>query len=48
MASGWITFRYAQIGEATPGTPLFWPDHPFNRAAAEITERFGGADTLIV
>jgi predicted RND superfamily exporter protein len=48
FASGWIAVFHSQIGDATPGTPLFWPDHPFNRATGEIAARFGGADTLVV
>ncbi len=47
-ASTWIALFHSQIGEAAPGTTLFWPDHPFNVAAAKITEKFGGADTLVV
>jgi predicted RND superfamily exporter protein len=46
--SAWVTFHYAEIGEARPGTPLFWPDHPFNVASRAITERFGGADTFTI
>ncbi|MFQ5696935.1 MAG: RND family transporter, partial [Myxococcota bacterium] len=46
--SAFLTFTRSQIGEASAGTPLFWPDHPFNVAAAEISRRFGGADALIV
>jgi hypothetical protein len=48
LVSGWLALFHSQIGEAAPGTTLFWPDHPFNEAAAEITRKFGGADTLIV
>jgi hypothetical protein len=48
VASAWITLFHSQIGEAAPGTTLFWPDHPFNEAAAKITEKFGGADTLVI
>ncbi len=47
-ASLLIVFTRSHIGDETPGTSLFWPDHPFNVAAAEITTRFGGADTLVV
>jgi predicted RND superfamily exporter protein len=46
--SAYLTFSYAQIGEASAGSPLFWPDHPFNVAARKITDRFGGADALII
>jgi predicted RND superfamily exporter protein len=46
--SSYLTFSYATIGEASAGSPLFWPEHPFNVATQRITDRFGGADTLIV
>ncbi len=47
-ASLWIVFTRSQIGDATPGTSLFWPDHPFNVAAGQISARFGGVDTLVI
>jgi predicted RND superfamily exporter protein len=46
--STWIALFHSQIGEAAPGTTLLWADHPFNQAAARITEKFGGADTLVI
>jgi hypothetical protein len=36
------------IGEARPGTPLFWPDHEFNVSTAKMAEIFGGIDQLTV
>ena len=36
------------IGEARPGTPLFWPDHEFNVSTAKIARTFGGVDQFIV
>lgn len=48
LSSAWVTLRYSQIGESRPGVPIFWPDHPFNQAVAQIAERFGGADTLVI
>jgi len=48
VASTWITLVYSHIGEARPGTPLLFPDHEWNVATAEIAERFGGVDTLMV
>ena len=39
---------WSTIGEARPGIPLFWPDHPFNQAIAKIGEKFGGADNLVI
>src|SRR5262249_36734516 len=39
---------WSTIGEAKPGIPLFWPNHPFNQAIAKIGEKFGGADNLTI
>ena len=47
-ASSWGVATRSQIGESAPGTPLLWPDHPFNRATAELARHFGGVDTLEV
>ncbi|MCP4004390.1 MAG: MMPL family transporter [bacterium] len=47
-ASSYAALFHSVIGDANPGTSLFWPDHDFNRAAAEVTRQFGGADTLVV
>jgi len=43
-----IALTRSQIGEASPGTPLLWPDHELNVATAEIARRFGGVDSLVV
>jgi predicted RND superfamily exporter protein len=48
VSSTYIALFHSQIGEATPGTPLLWPDHEFNIATAEIAERFGGIDSIVV
>ena len=48
LASGAATWAWSTIGEARPGIPLFWPDHPFNQAIAKIGEKFGGSDALVV
>jgi predicted RND superfamily exporter protein len=37
-----------QVGEARPGTPILWEDSEFNRSAAVISQRFFGADDLMV
>ena len=39
---------WSTIGEAKPGIPLFWPNHPFNQAIGKIGEKFGGADNLVI
>lgn len=38
------------IGDAHPGSPILWPDAPYNRDVGEINRRFDkvGADTLQV
>ena len=46
--SVYITLFYSKIGEASPGTSLLWPSHPFNVATAEIAHRFGGVDSFVV
>jgi predicted RND superfamily exporter protein len=44
----YITLFHSKIGEATPGTPLLWPDHEFNVATNQIATRFGGVDSMVV
>src|SRR5574339_441243 len=44
----YITLFHSQIGEASPGTPLLWPDHEFNTSTAMIGEKFGGVDVFQV
>jgi predicted RND superfamily exporter protein len=48
VGSTYVTLVYSQIGEAKPGTPLLFPDHEWNLATAEIAERFGGVDSMVV
>ncbi len=48
VASTYVALFHSKIGEATPGTPLLWPDHEFNVATNEIATRFGGVDSLVV
>ncbi len=48
ISSTWVTLFYSKIGEASPGTPLLWPDHPWNQATAVIAKKFGGVDTFVV
>ena len=47
-SSTYVTLYHSKIGEALPGTPLLFPDHPWNVATAEIAERFGGIDTFVI
>jgi len=44
--STYITLFMSKIGESTPGTPLLWPDHPFNTATGVIAQKFGGVDVI--
>ena len=48
LASFYIAVFHSTIGEARPGSPLFWPEHEFNAGAARLTELFGGADALTI
>jgi predicted RND superfamily exporter protein len=48
VSSTYIALYHSKIGEATPGTPLLWPDHEFNVATNEIATRFGGVDSMVV
>ncbi len=48
VISSYIAFTGSKIGEASPGTPLLWPEHEFNQATAAIAEKFGGVDSLVI
>ena len=38
-----------KIGDPTPGTPLLWPDHSFNKTAKKVNEYFGvSSDDLVL
>ncbi len=37
-----------QIGESEPGSPLFYPDHDYNRASATINADFPGSEELYI
>lgn len=47
VMSGWYAF-HRSIGDVNPGTPLLWPDSPYNTAIKTINERFAGFDVLQV
>ncbi len=47
LATYYVLYN-STIGDARPGTPLFWEDHPYNLATAEIAKRFGGVDQFTV
>lgn len=46
-ASGWWAF-HRTVGDVNPGTPILWPDSPYNTAVGKINERFAGFDVLQV
>ena len=48
VGSAFAVAEWSTIGEAKPGIPIFWPNHPFNVAIGKIGEKFGGADNFVV
>lgn len=48
LVSGYAALFHSRVGDASPGAPIFWPDHEFNVATGEIAKRFGGVDTFAV
>ena len=48
LGSTYIALFHSKIGEASPGTPLLFPDHEWNVATAKIAEKFGGIDTIVI
>jgi predicted RND superfamily exporter protein len=36
------------VGDALPGTPLLWPEHPYNVDAKAINDTFQGSDQMFV
>ena len=48
VSSAAAVAAWSTIGEAKPGIPLFWPNHPFNQAIGKIGEKFGGADNFVI
>jgi uncharacterized protein len=47
LICGYIGVRI-HIGDANPGSPLLWQDHPYNVAVTEINSRFAGTDRMFV
>ncbi len=43
-----IAARGVEIGDSRSTTPILYADSPFNRAAAEIEQRFGVIDDLLI
>jgi predicted RND superfamily exporter protein len=48
VSSTYLALFHSKIGQATPGSPLLWPDHEFNIATAQIAEKFGGVDSIVI
>jgi predicted RND superfamily exporter protein len=44
----WMALFHSKIGQATPGSPLLWPNHEFNVATGEVADRFGGVDQIVI
>ena len=47
LMSGYYATRVT-VGDALPGTPLLWPDHPYNVDAKAINDTFQGSDQMFV
>lgn len=47
VTSGLYAFKL-KVGDANPGSPILWGDSRYNLDAAEINQRFGGADRMFV
>lgn len=47
LGSGYYATRVT-VGDALPGTPLLWPDHPYNVDAKAINDTFQGSDQMFV
>jgi len=45
--SGWQASRL-KIGDPTPGSPLLWPDHSFNRTVERMNNYFGASSDDLV
>ena len=48
VIGSFIYAPYVTVGEPRPGTPIFYPDHPFNTSAGTISSKFFGADEFMV
>lgn len=47
IGSGYYATKVT-VGDALPGTPLLWPDHPYNVDAKAINDTFQGSDQMFV
>lgn len=47
VAAGLYAFNL-KIGDANPGSPILWPDAPYNLDSAAINQRFQGVDRMFI
>lgn len=47
VISGIYAFNI-KVGDANPGSPILWPDSPYNRDAAAVNDKFRGSDRMFV
>lgn len=47
LISGIYAFNI-KVGDANPGSPILWPDSPYNKDAAEVNAKFRGSDRMFV
>jgi predicted RND superfamily exporter protein len=47
LVSGFYATKVT-VGDALPGTPLLWPNHPYNIDAKAINDTFQGSDQMFV
>jgi predicted RND superfamily exporter protein len=41
-------YRFLTVGDSRPGSPLLWPDAPYNQSVSHINDKFQGTDHLYV
>ena len=41
-------YQFLTVGDSRPGSPLLWPDAPYNQSVGHINEKFQGTDHLYV
>lgn len=47
VVSGWFA-AHIQVGDANPGSPILWLEHPYNQDWNRINEVFEGSDRMFV
>lgn len=41
-------YQFLTVGDSRPGSPLLWPDAPYNQSVSHINDKFQGTDHLYV